>query len=127
MNKSEIKSEAEEFLREVRELVEQERVFFVPREENRRWIRELDLITEQAWELIGRLTINNYCAGPEEDRDRSMTFLWKFGCTVDKQETYIKLKIEETLKGRLLKCLSFHAALFALEYPLRPKPHEKGE
>ena len=93
MNKSEIKVEAEEFLREARELIEQGLVFFVPREANRLWMRELDMVTDQVWAVLKRLTANNYCAGPEEDRDREATFLWKFGCTLEKQETYIKLKI----------------------------------
>ena len=127
MNKSEIKVEAEEFLREARELIEQGLVFFVPREANRLWMRELDMVTDQVWAVLKRLTANNYCAGPEEDRDREATFLWKFGCTLEKQETYIKLKIEESSDGKFLKCLSFHLALFPLDYPLRLKPHEREE
>ena len=127
MNKSEVKAEAEEFLREARELIEQGLVFFVPREENRLWMRELNMVTDQVWDILKRLTANNYCTGPEEDRDREATFLWKFGCTIEKQETYIKLKIEESSEGKFLKCLSFHEAHFALEYPLRLKPHEREE
>ena len=127
MNKSEKRTQTEEFLREVRELIGQGRVFLVPRGENVLWIEELELTLEQVYQSIERLTSNNYCAGPEEDRDRSATFLWKFGCTIEKRETYIKLKIEATSGGKILKCLSFHAAHFALEYPLRPQPHERGE
>ena len=127
MNKSEVKAEAEEFLREVRELIEQKRVFFVPREKNVLWIEELELTIAQVYQVIGRLTVNNYDKEPEEDRDRIATFLWEFGCTIEKQETYIKLKIEESSKGKFLKCLSFHAALFPLDYPLRLKPHEREE
>ncbi len=127
MNKSEVQAQAEGFLREARELIGQDSVFFVPRRENLLWIEELELTLEQVYEVLRRLTANNYCAGPEEERDRGATFVWKFGRTVEKQETYIKLKIEESSDGKFLKCLSFHAARFALEYPLRPKPHEIGE
>lgn len=124
MNKSEVKAEIEEFLREARELIGQGLVIFVPRNENRLWIKELEMTIEQVYEVIERLTFNNYCAGPEEDWDRRATFLWKFGCTIDKHETYIKLKIEESSDGKFVKCLSFHKAHFALAYPLRPRLHE---
>lgn len=120
MNKSEIRDEVEEFLREARELIVQNRIFLVPREQNLLWIEELGLTIEQLWETVGRLSVNNYSAGPEEDRDGSGTYLWIFGGTVEKQATYIKLKIEEHRRGKILKCLSFHAAQFALGYPLRP-------
>ena len=117
MNKSEAKAEAEEFLRQARELLAQGRVIFVSRRENLLWIEELEITIEQVYEVLGLLSVNNYCARPEEDRDRIATFLWKFGRTIEKRETYIKLKIEESAKGKVLKCLSFHLARFALEYP----------
>ena len=52
MNKSEVKAEAEEFLREARELIGQGRVFFVPRRENVLWIEELGLTIEQVYEVL---------------------------------------------------------------------------
>ena len=127
MDKSETKAEVEEFLREARELIGQGRVFFVPRRESVLWIEELEISIEQVYEILQRLTPNNYCAGPEEDRDRRATFVWKFGGTVEKQQTYIKLKIEASSDGKFLKCLSFHLARFALEHPLRSPSHGRGE
>lgn len=120
MNKSEISDEVEDFLREARELIANDQIFLVPREQNLLWFEELEITIEQLWEIIGRLTLNNYSAGPDEARDGSGTYLWIFGGTVEKQATYIKLKIEEHRRGKILKCLSFHAAQFALSYPLRP-------
>ncbi len=120
-NKSEAETGAEEFLCEARDLITNAQVVLVPREENVRWIEELEITVEQAWEVVGRLTLNNYCSGPEEDWGRGGTFLWIFGGTIEKQETYIKLKIEDYAHGKILECLSFHKVQFALHIRFDPE------
>lgn len=114
------KSEVEIFLVQAKGLILQKRVVFVPRDVNVQGLVDLGIDEAKAWVEIARLTINNYCQGPESDRDGSATFVWVFGATVEKTATYIKLKIEPSGKSHVLKCLSFHPGQFPMRFPLRP-------
>ena len=115
------KSQIELFLREARELCGAGTRTLVPRGENRAGLRAIGITEVQAWEVVVRLTANNYHKGPEADDNGSEGELWFFGASVEGTPCYLKLKIEPTAAGRLLKCLSFHPARFPLTFPLRPR------
>ena len=109
----------EAFLIEARQLIADGRYALVPRDINTTGLAELGITPEQAWDIIAALTTNNYCKGPEADRDRE-GWLWFFGASIEKRPAYIKLKIEEGRRSRFLKCVSFHPADEFLRFPLRP-------
>ena len=65
------------------------------------------------------LTVDDYCEGPEPDKDRPGE-VWLFGKRISGKEVYIKLKIAQVGKEPIAKCLSFHPAKHPLCFPFGP-------
>lgn len=81
----------------------------IPRKENRDALLELQITARIREEIILGLSVQNYCGGPEPDRDLP-GFIWEFGTDLNGMEVYIKLKIAEVEGVKIAKCLSFHVA-----------------
>ncbi len=98
----------------------------VNRHENIEALAKLELTKKNLREEIMTLSVENYCEGPEPDRDRPGD-IWVFGKQVGTEEIYIKLKIAQVGKEKIAKCLSFHAANFPLCYPFRAEERKDGK
>jgi hypothetical protein len=98
----------------------------VNRRENIEALAKLGLTKGNLREEIMTLSAENYCEGPEPDRDRPGT-VWVFGKQIGSEEIYIKLKIAQVGKEKIAKCLSFHAANFPLCYPFGAEERKDGK
>jgi hypothetical protein len=92
----------------------------VPRRENLDALSDLGLTRNNLKEEILALSVQDYCEGPEPDKDRPGE-IWIFGKQVAGKEIYIKLKIAQVGKEKIAKCLSFHPANFPLCFPYHDK------
>lgn len=95
-------------------------LYVVNRTENRDSLVTLGITEAIRRREILSLSVADYCAGPEEDRDRPGE-VWIFGKTINDAHVYIKLKIAGTAGVRFAKCISFHVAEYPLRFPLREK------
>lgn len=93
-------------------------VDIIPRQETRVALAQFGLTMANLEQLLLDLTVANYHKGPEPDHDKP-GHVWVFGCEIEDQEVYIKLKVAEAGGARIAKCISFHPAKFPLGYPHR--------
>lgn len=89
-------------------------------------LTEMGLTRRNLKEEIMTLSVDNYCEGPEPDKDRP-GYVWVFGKQITTEEVYIKLKIAQVGKEKIAKCLSFHVAKFPLRYPCRTGERRDGK
>ncbi len=107
--------EINNYLTEVKNLIAQGRVDFIPRPKNDLSI--LGLTIPHAVAIIRDLTYKNYYGGPKEDDNPAyLGFVWEFGDDVINYQIYIKLKRKETSRGKLLCIMGFHRADFPITY-----------
>jgi len=64
----------------------------VNRRENIDTLAKMGLTKKNLIEEIMTLSVENYCQGPEPDRDRPGA-IWVFGKQIGAEEIYVKLKI----------------------------------
>ena len=108
------------FLKEFKKLAANSEVdIFIKRTEFKAGLIELEITTSDTFNELMSLSIENYCSGPEPDRDRPGTFIWEFGTTLKRREVYTKLKIAEIAGKKYAVCISFHPAKFPMCYPLK--------
>jgi len=86
-------------------------------------LADLGLTKNNLKEKILALSVEDYCGGPEPDRDRAGD-VWIFGKQIFGREIYIKLKIAWVGKEKIAKCLSFHPASYPLCFPYRGEEKE---
>ena len=121
------KAEVRDFLLEFKKIVTSGRgLDIVSRRENLDALAKLGLTKKNLKEEIIALSVENYCEGPEPDKDRP-GYIWVFGKQIEREEVYIKLKIARVGKEKIAKCLSFHAAKFPLCYPYRAEERRDGK
>ena len=101
------------FLKQFKQAVDNNGLYFIPRKINRDGIAKLGLVIADVRDIIANLTYQNYSIGPEMDQDGSSGEIWIFGTIINSLNTYIKLKLD---KG-VAKCLSFHPADFPIKQP----------
>ncbi len=90
----------------------------VNRRENIDTLARIGLTKKNLIEEIMTVSVENYCQGPDPDKDRP-GHIWVFGKQIGSEEIYIKLKIAQVGKEKIAKCISFHTADFPLCYPYR--------
>jgi len=121
------KAEIRDFLMEFKKIMVAGRgLDIVNRRENIDAMAKLGLTKKNLKEEIMTLSVENYCEGPEPDKDRP-GYVWVFGKQIGRQEIYIKLKIAQVGKEKIAKCLSFHAAKFRLCYPYQVEERRDGK
>jgi hypothetical protein len=116
------RDDVEDFLREVSAAIALGHRSFKSREKNSQKLTALGLTLNQAWEVIQRLTPDNYSSGPRRDDTDSEQRVWVFGYKQEGVEVYIKLRLAQDPKRRSVKNLfvwSFHRAEYPIKYPLR--------
>lgn len=113
------REQAAEFLKTFKEQREKLGwIYVVDRHKNQDALSRLGFTKKQREEIILSLTAEDYCEGPELDRNASGN-VWVFGKIEEGQEIYIKLKVTH-----VPICLSFHPAEHPLQYSL--KGREEG-
>jgi hypothetical protein len=110
------------FLKEFKEIAVNQELYVIPRRENMDALAELGLTKQNRKEEILTLSVQDYCSGPEPDKDMPGD-VWMFGKQIDNTNVYIKLKIAGEGNEKIAKCLSFHVAKFPLCFPCK----ERGE
>jgi len=94
-------------------------VVFRNREKNLNALAELDITPAQREEYIMGLTPEDYCSGPNKDKDvPGRPDYYEFGITINGKEVYIKQSMG--LPNKAIDCISFHPAEWPLNYPLKP-------
>lgn len=106
------------FLKEFKTVAKKRGVDFVPRQEFIETLTLLGVTRRICQEELLSLSVEDYCQGPEDDKDRPGK-IWIFGRRLEGTEIYIKLKLAKVGKETIAKCLSFHQAEFPLSFPLR--------
>ena len=107
------------FLKEFKKLAACSEVdIFVKRTEFGNAFIDIGITLSDALNELLSLSIDNYCSGPEPDKDRPGS-VWEFGKNIEGKEVYIKLKIAEIAGKKYAKCISFHKAKFPMCYPLK--------
>jgi hypothetical protein len=91
-------------------------VYLVPRHDTKATLQYLGFTKRNLEELLLSLSVNDYCKGPEADRDQGGE-VWIFGKKVQAQEIYIKLKVVKVGGKSIAKCISFHIAKHPLSFP----------
>jgi len=107
------------FLKEFKNIVTQERgLDIVDRKENLDSLIKLGLTKKNCEYEILSLSVSDYCAGPKPDKNRPGV-IWEFGKKISGHDVYMKLKIAEVGSIRIAKCISFHAAQYAIINPFK--------
>jgi hypothetical protein len=110
--------EINRFLKEFKMVAKQRGIDFVPRQEFIETLILFGITRRNCEEEILSLSVDDYCQGPDDDRDRPGK-VWIFGRHIEDREVYIKLKLATVGKEMIAKCLSFHPAGFPLCFPLQ--------
>lgn len=109
--------ETREFLSEVKRIIPKG-FDLVDRKENLNELASLGLTRDDCRQIVLSLSVEDYCKGPEKDRDRP-GHVWTFGYKLEGKDIYIKLKIIKVDDDEIVKCISFHNAKHPLTYPLK--------
>jgi hypothetical protein len=110
------------FLKEFKLVAKTRGIDFIPRQEFISTLTLLGITRQNCQDEVLSLSVDDYCQGPDDDRDRPGK-VWVFGKRIEDREFYIKLKLAKVGEEMIAKCLSFHRAEFPLCFPLRS---EKG-
>jgi hypothetical protein len=114
------------FLYEFKMIARRRGVDFVPRQVFIETLTLLGITMRICYDELLSLSVEDYCQGPEDDRDRPGE-VWVFGKRFEGKDIYIKLKLAKVGEETIAKCLSFHLAEFPLCFPLRPAKGGKKE
>ncbi len=118
------KKQIRNFLRSLKKIAARSGIYVIPRDKNQQALADLGLTRQNRFEIIMSLSVLNYCSGPEPDRDKP-GHVWTFGKIVEGKSVYIKLKVANTDRGQIAKCISFHAAEFPLTFPCKIREVEE--
>ncbi|MBN1618352.1 type II toxin-antitoxin system MqsR family toxin [Candidatus Dojkabacteria bacterium] len=114
-------TDVKKFLDEFKGIVSNDTLYVINRQKNREGLIMIGITKKQRQNEILSITVTDYCAGPELDKDRPGN-VWIFGKKIGTKEIYIKLKIAQIGLKKIAKCLSFHVAEYPLCYPLKGGP-----
>ena len=103
------RKEIADFLKKFKQCA-QNKFQFVFRKKNLDAITSLGITIIVAKEIILGLTPDNYCQGPDQDRDKPHSNLWVFETDFDGKKLYIKLS--DNFSYDIAKCISFHQKEF---------------
>ena len=115
MADDELRGYIKDFLQEFKELINEGKLITADRVNNRNALTDLGLTDTQRREEILSLSVEDYFAGPKDDKYRAGDQYWEFGKKINGAEVYIKLK----LRNDWAVCLSFHRAEYPISYPCK--------
>lgn len=93
------------------------KLLLVPRPVNMSALSDLGLLPRDAKALLMGLSSENYCKGPETDRDRKGPKVWMFGLCIAGKGVYVKLS--DNFKSNRARCISFHETTAPMNYPYK--------
>ena len=109
MSKQASTSDISSFLAQAKRLIAAGNYLFVPRGKNLKALSDHGLTVKDAKDEMLGLMVSDYYKGPKRDLDRSQPGdIWEFKKTVEGEQCYVKLKIQNRNGKDILKCLSFH-------------------
>lgn len=83
-----------------------DRFIIVWSDKNKNFIRDYCLTVDDIKDVLRNLTVQDYFAGPEEDRDKQYDgWIFKFSPMFGNLKLYVKIRIEDKNKAI---CLSIH-------------------
>lgn len=92
----------------------------IHRPQNMATLKQLGMDKTGCLDQILSLTVEDYCKGPEDDRDKGKGGeFWFFGKRIEGHEVYIKLKLVEIGGKKEALCISFHIAEYKMSYPFK--------
>ena len=92
----------------------------IRRPQNMATLMQLGIDKTGCLDQILSLTAEDYCKGPEDDRDKGKGGkFWFFGKRIEGHEVYIKLKLVTIGEKKEALCISFHIAEYAMRYPFK--------
>lgn len=94
-------------------------VFMDNRAKNTQTLLQLEITPALRKKIINDLTPEDYSEGPVPDQQFMGNDLWVFGKEVKQQEVYIKITLGYV--GKAVICISFHAAEYPMNFPLKPE------
>ncbi|OPY05336.1 MAG: hypothetical protein A4E61_00339 [Syntrophorhabdus sp. PtaB.Bin184] len=106
------------FLRAFKKVAHERGIYFIPRKGFTETLAWLGYTKTNCRDEILGLTVDDYCKGPEPDRDMPGEG-WVFGMNMSGSNIYIKLKLTKAGSQTIAKCVSFHPAKHNLRFPLR--------
>lgn len=77
---------------------------------------DLDYSVEDVVDRLKELTLADYSETRVDKNNLDPPLLFVFGKTIEKKTVYIKLKVRETQKKKVI-CVSFHYAKEKMNYP----------
>lgn len=92
-------------------------LFLDDRGKNQQMLHDLEISPDRRKEIIHGLKVNDYSAGPLEEKMRGILPMWVFGQEVKKKKVYIKLSMGRENNSAV--CISFHIAEHQMTYPFK--------
>ena len=89
-------------------LTNKESWFFVPRQENRDCLFQLNMSSQDAIATIRSLAVADYVKGPEQDENGSEGEVWVFTKPYKRTTLYIKVKLYTDHGAEKVTIISFH-------------------
>ena len=118
-NPEELRQKLEWFLKDFRNLIEENKCFISRHLKNDQTIIHHNLTLCQRENYLYNLNPEDYIGGPKKDKLHPGQY-WEFGIFIDEVPIYIKVKISTDSSGNDHGvCYSFHDAEFPLSFPLR--------
>lgn len=112
--------EVNQYLEHTQQIIKTFDIYWTPRDEVVKGIRDLNLTEGIAKDVILGLAGYDYVEGPIEDHLFKQFKIWVFGKAspiIASDEIYIKLS--DRREGKMPVCLSFHKAERPLNYPFK--------
>jgi hypothetical protein len=106
------------FLKKIKETVGSRSFSYYPRTESDATLLSLGMTQREVAEVVLGLSTEDYCSGPDPDRDRPGE-IYVFGKTINEKQVYIKLKVFEVNGVLYGKCFGFHFARHPLVFPCK--------
>ena len=112
------KKEVETFLKELKvKMVIFGILFLDDRGKNQQALHQLEISPNSRKEIIENLKVEDYSAGPMEEKMRGILPMWVFSKKVKEQEVYIKISLG--LENQSAVCISFHVAEHPFNNPFK--------
>ena len=87
------------------------------RQKNSSALLKLEISPAKRKEIIESIKVEDYSAGPIDDKLYGIASMWVFGKVVNNTEVYIKISMG--LNNSQVICISFHDAEHLMNYPFK--------
>lgn len=94
-------------------------VFRDDRGKNTQTLLDLEITKAERYRMLTALKVSDYAEGPNKDTLNNGADMWVFGKTIKGKEVYIKITMG--ICNSQVICISFHVALYQMNYPYSNK------